>query len=299
MNVTSISVDAFLSDMFCRHWEELPKSILRHIAKVINYDTVPDGVIADNEEIMEIVKWDRLDKMKLIRVLIRCIDRGIVNLDKIKKNLGGYEYKIKDLTFLFMRKPEFIEFFPINLSEIDTVDAATLLSFGSDYFLDKIDFSKYTFNQRESMNIIKGYDYDREIIRKVNYKSLVGYDISEILIKTGELNIDLFNTSSLTSLDWINLLEARPEMLKYCNYQKFNVGDIFYSIKLCCMFEEPDLSQIVIDRDMSTISPLGWELLLIKKPEIFLAYCNFSKLDNINWNNIIKAHPELIVHKPS
>jgi hypothetical protein len=63
------------------------------------------------------------------------------------------------------------------------------------------------------------------------------------------------------------------------------------------MFDEPDLSRIVIDRDMSTISPLGWEMLLIKKPEIFLAYCNFSKLDNINWNNIIKIHPELAVHK--
>lgn len=297
MNVISISVNAFLSDMFCKHWRELPKSVLRHIARVVNYETVPDLLISDNEEIMEIIRWDRLDKMKLIRILIQCIDRGVVDLEKIKKNLGKYEYKVQDLSFLFMRKPEFIEFFPIDLNKIDTVDAATLLSFGSDYFLNKIDFSKHTFNQRESMSIIRGYKYDREIIKKVNYKSLVGYDIAEILIKTGEKNIDLFNTLSLTSLDWINLLDERPEMLKYCNYQKFNVGDIFYSIRLYCMFDEPDLSHIIINRDMSTISPLGWEMLLIKKPEIFLAHCNFSKLDDINWNNIIKAQPELIIYK--
>lgn len=297
MNVISISVDAFLSDMFCKHWEELPRSILKHISKVINYETVPDVVISDNEEIRDIIRWDRLDKMKLVRILIRCIDKDVDDLEKIKKNLRQYDYNVKDLNFLFMRKPEFVEFFQIDLNKIDTSDAATLLSFGSDYFLDKIDFSRHVFSQKESMNIIRGYKYSRNIIEKVNYKSLVGYDICEILINTGEQNIDLFNTSSLTSLDWINLFNIRPEMIKYCNYSKFMTGDIFYSIKLCCMFDDPDLSHLITERDISAVSPFGWELLLIKKPEVFLAYCNFSKLDSMNWNNIIKSRPELSVYR--
>ncbi|MEK6830202.1 MAG: hypothetical protein AABY15_08865, partial [Nanoarchaeota archaeon] len=65
MNVVSITVDAFLSDMFCRHWDELPYSILKHIAKVINYETVPDRIISDNEKIRDLVHWNRFDKMKL------------------------------------------------------------------------------------------------------------------------------------------------------------------------------------------------------------------------------------------
>jgi hypothetical protein len=298
MNVISISVDAILSDMFCKHWKELPMSALKHIAKTIDYNTVPDGVITDNEEIRAIIRWDRLEKMKLIRILIRCIDHNVSDLDKIKKSIQQYEYRVNDLRFLFMRRPEFIEFFPIELNKISTTDAAMLLSFGSDYFLDKIDFSKHTFNFRESMNIIQGYKYDRNILEKVNYKSLKGYQVSEVLINTGERDLDLLDLSTLNSIDWVNLLESRPEMLKYCNYSKFMVGDIFYSIQLCCMFDTPDLSYLVIDRDMNTISPLGWQTLLIEKPEIFLAYCNFSKLDEISWNCILKSRPELHVYKP-
>ena len=298
MNVISISVDAFLSDMFCRHWSELPKSVLKHIAKTIDYETVPDRIIVDNEEVRELIRWDRLEKMKLIRILIRCIDQNVNDMEKIKKSIQQYEYKIKDLRFLFMRRPEFIELFPIDLDKVNTIDAAILLAFGSDYFLDKIDFSKHTFNFRESMNIIQGYKYDRSIIEKVNYKSLKGYQVSEILIQTGERDVDLLDISTLNNIDWINLLEVRPEMLKYCDYSKFMSGDIFYSIKLCCMFDSPDLSHLVLERGVTNISPLGWELLLIKKPEIFLAHCNLSKLEEISWNYILKSRPELHVHKP-
>jgi len=49
---------------------------------------------------------------------------------------------------------------------------------------------------------------------------------------------------------------------------------------------------------MDTISPFGWEKLLIEKPEKFLAHCNFNKLDENNWKYILKEHPEFHVYKP-
>ncbi len=297
MNVISITVNAFLSDMFCNHWQKLPDSILRHISKVIDYESVPDRIIVDNPKIREIVRWDRLDKMKLIRVLIRCVDQNVDDIDKIKKSIQQYEYQIRDLAFLFMRRPHFIELFPINLDKINTNEVAMLLSLGTDYFLGKIDMSKYNFNFRESMNIIQGYKYNRSIIERVNYKSLKGYQVSEILTHTGERDLDILDVSTLTNIDWINLLEVRPEMLKYCDYSKFMTGDIFYSIKLCCMFDDIDLSYLVLNRNLSDISQFGWEMLLIKKPEKFLAYCNFSELEELSWNNIIKIRPELSVYK--
>lgn len=298
MNVISITVDAFLSDMFCGHWNELPKSILKHIAKVIDYETVPDRIISDNKEVRDLIRWDRVEKMKLIRILIRCIDQSVEDLDNIKKHIGQYDYKVKDLAFLFMRRPDFIEFFPIDLNKINSIEAAMLLSLGEDYFLNKIDLSKHRFNSRESMNIIKAYKYRREVIEQVNYKSLKGYEITEILINTGNRDIDLFDLSVLTNIDWINLLEKQPEMLKLCNYNKFMEGDVFYSIRLCCLFETPDLSELVLNRNISEISPLGWEVLLIEKPEIFLTYCDFDKLEEVNWNNILKIRPELHNYKP-
>lgn len=298
MDVISITTNAFLSDMFCNHWETLPLSVLRHISRVVDYESVPDRVVVDNERVRDVIKWNKLDKMKLIRILIRCIDQNVNDLDKIKKSIQQYEYKIKDLTFLFMRRPEFIEFFPIDLNTIETFEAATLLSFGSEYFLDKIDMSRHTFNFRESMNIVKAYGYDRDMLEKVNYRSLKGYQVSEILINTGERDLDILDVSIMTNIDWINLLEVRPEMLKYCDYSKFMSGDIYYSIKLCCMFDTPNLTHLVLDRNLNDVSPLGWEMLLIEKPEIFLAYCNFSKLDESSWNYILKSRPELISYKP-
>jgi len=292
MNVELIITNAFLSDLLSNHWPELSTDILKHIAINVDYKTVPDGVIADNKEIRDIIRWDRLEKMKLIRILIRCIDKDVEDLDNIKNNLHKYEYKISDLSYLFMRKPEFIDFFPIDLKKLNTSEASFLLSFGSNFFLDKIDISKYTFNFRESMNIIRAYNYDRGILEKVNYKSLKGYQISEIIINTGQRDLDILDITLMNNIDWINLLEVNPEMIKYCNYNKFMSGDIFYSIKLYCMFDDIDLSYLVINRNTEEISPLGWEILLIKKPDKFLNICNFDKLEEVNWIKILKFNPE-------
>jgi len=295
MNVISISVEALISNIFSWHWEELPRSILKHLAKIVNYNKVPDRVIADNKEVRSVVRWDRVDKMKMIRILIRCLDNGVEIMDEVK--IEQYEYKIKHLIHLLKRRPEYIELFKVDIDKITTSEAATVLSLGEQYFLDKINLSKYKFNFKESMNIIQGYNYDREIIKQVNHRSLKGYQVSEILTHTGDKNIDLLDINSLTNIDWVNLLMHRPELLKHCNFSKFLSGDIFYSIKLCCMFDSPDLSYLVLDRDISDISPFGWEKLLIEKPEIFLAHCKFDKLDDNNWSNILKSQPDLHVYK--
>jgi hypothetical protein len=297
MSAILISTNAFLADMICNHYEELPNSILSHISKVVDYSLIPERVMVDNESVRSIIKWERVEKMQLIRVFIRCLDQKIDMLDKILPCINRFDYNIKELAHLLQRRPQYIEYFPIDLCDITTSEAAFLLSLGDDYFFDKINFSKYTFNFKESMSIIQGYKYKREVIEKVNYKSLKGYQVAEILINTGERNIDLLNMSLLTNIDWINLLEKRPELLKYCDYDKFLIGDIFYLIKLCCMFESPDLSYLIINRGLDNVSPFGWEKLLIEKPDIFLDYCDFNKLDENNWKHILREHPEFVVYK--
>jgi len=290
MNVISISTEALITDIFCWEWEKLPRSMLKHLAKSVDFNIVPDRVISDNEKVRKVIDWDRVDRMKMIRIIIRCLDNNTDVISEI--NLKKYNYKIKELIHLLKRRPRYIEHFSIDLDKITTSDAATLLSLGDSYILSKVNILKYKFNFKESMNIIRGYKFDRDIIKSVNYRSLKGYQISEILIKTGRKNLDLFSIEILTNIDWINLLELRPEMLDICNIKKFTTGDIFYSIKLCCMFDSPDLSYLVFDRNMDDITPFGWEKLIIEKPEKFLAHCNFSKLEDKNWRNIVKEHPK-------
>jgi len=295
MNVISITADALITDIFSWHWDEIPSSILKHLANNVNYNQVPDRVISENEEVRKVVRWDKIDKMKMIRILIRCLDNDADIMKKV--SIEKYDYKIKHLIHLLKRKPEYVEKFKIDLNKITTSEAAVVLSLGEKYFLDNIKLSNYKFNFKESMNIIKGYNYDRNIIKQVSYKLLKGYQISEILAHTGKESLDLLDINALTSIDWINLLSIRPEMLSYCNFKKFLSGDIFYSIRLCCMFEEPDLSYLVLDRDINKISPFGWEKLLIEKPGKFLAHCKFDKLDDNNWSNILMSQPELHVYK--
>lgn len=297
MNVNFIITNAFISDLFSKHFDILDELELNHISDVVDYNSVPDNVIVDNIEIRNCIRWDRINKMKLIRLLIRFIDRDLEDLEEIKKNIQKYDYKIRDLHFLFMRDPRFIDFFNIDLQKLNTNDAALLLSFGSDYFLEKINLSNYVFNFRESMNIIIGYKYDRDIIEKVNYKSLKGYQISEILSETEERDIDILNLSLMNSIDWVNLLKKKPGMIKYCDYKTFKESDIFNSIQLCCMFKDLNLSYLILERDLSEISPLGWEILLINKPNEFVDLCDFKKLEEINWINILNIRPELSIYK--
>ena len=297
MNIVTIIAEAFLLDILCNHWKEVSRETLKHVNNSVDYKYVPERNLIESEYLRSIIKWEKFEKMKLIRILIRFIDHEIKDLDVIINKLKNHKYKIKDIQFILSRSPGYIKHFSIDLSKITTLEAASLLSYGHEYYLDKIDLLKHKFNFKESMNIIVGYKYNRDILEKVNYNSLKGYQVAEIIINTNERDIDILNLSTLTNIDWVNLLKERPNMIKYCDYEKFKKGDIFYSIKLCCMFDEPNLSYLIKERGMSEISPFGWEKLIIEKPEIFLEYCDFTKFDEYNWKKILDSHPGFIVYK--
>ena len=70
MNVISISTEALITDIFCWEWEKLPRSMLKHLAKSVDFNIVPDRVISDNEEVRKVIDWDRVDRMKMIRIII-------------------------------------------------------------------------------------------------------------------------------------------------------------------------------------------------------------------------------------
>lgn len=303
MNVVSIAKEAFLKDIFCKHWGLLSPQELLHVSGLISYSHVPDNVIANNQEVIDVIDWDRIGRMQMIRILIRSIDHNIDILDKV--DLKKFDYKINEIKFLLRRNPNHIEHFPFDLGKLKTSEAAVLLSMelndetyiDKEYFLNRINLLDHEFSPMQSMSIAERFHFRRDVLESVDFKSFKGYQISKILAITGEANMDILDIKKLSSIDWINLLEVRPSMLKHCDLNKFNIGDIFYSIRMCCMFDTPDLSHMVMSRDMKSITPFGWEKLLIEKPEIFLAHCNFSKLDGNNWKNILLHHPKLVSYK--
>lgn len=294
MDDNSIIADSIIANMFCEYWDKVPRSVLKHLSKVVNYSLVPERLLIYQKEVRDIVKWHRVDRMYLVRLLVRCIDHDIDIVNKL--NLKSRDYKIKEISYLLKRRPEFIRFFDIDLNKITTTEAASVLSLGSDYYLDKVKFSKYKFNFKESMSIIRGYNYRKNIVEQVNYKSLKGYQIVEILINTNTESLDLFDLSKITTTDWLTLIESNPDMISICDLNKFENSDIFNSIKLCCIFNDTELNYLILKRDLKLISPFGWEKLLIHKNE-FNDLCDFNKLDENNWRNISEYKPELIKYK--
>jgi len=270
----------------------MSKEELAHICSVLDYPSLEDRYISDNEYVYPYIHWNKLDKMQAIRIVSRNKDL----LDRI--NLKQYTYRVKDIFFLLQNDYKLIfKFFDFNYDNLSQEDAHAIFCLGKDEFLELIDISKYNFGFIEMIDIIRAYEYRRDIIERLNYKILKNYHITEILMNTGKESLDLFDLEMLSTLNWLDLLEQQPEFIYNCDFEKFTNGDPFNLIQLIILFDKPDLTYLIKEIDVDDITAFGWEKLLIYKPEQFVDKCDFSKLKENNWLEINLCRPELIVYK--
>lgn len=215
-----------------------------------------------------------------------------------KIDLKKYTYKVKDIFFLLQNDYTLIfKFFDFDFNNLSQEDAYAIFCLGKDEFLNLIDITKYNFGFIEMMDIIRAYKYRREVIEKLKYTSLKNYQVTEILMNTGEESIDLFNLEILSTLNWLDLLSQQPDFIYCCDFDKFVHGDPFNLIQLVVLFDKPDLTYLIDKIDINDITPFGWEKLLIYKSDKFIDRCDFSKLNEGNWSEISIAKPELLVYK--
>lgn len=288
----NIISQSMLSDYFCKYLKELDSDELKHINNFINYESIPDRLIADNDELHPFIKWDRISKMQAIRLVSR-------NLDLVKYiNLKKYSYRIREI-FWFIKSDytRLFEHFDFNIENASHEDNYLLLCLGEKYFEERIQIEDFKFSVTECRDIIRAYKYRREIIMRMNYADFKNYQVTEILSKTGEENTDLFDLDILSTLNWIELLNYQPDFIDRCDFDKFKNGDPFNLIQLAVLFETPDLSYLVFEIDRDEISPFGWEKLLICNPEKYTDICDFRKFSEDNWNRISVARPELLAYK--
>jgi len=291
----NILVESLLVDSFNYRWWDFTDEELRHLATVINHEDILDRLIVENESVRDVIIWDKMDRMKIIRVTIGLFDRGIQLPPEA--DLSKHNYKVKEVKYLLERKPEYSEAFNFNLRKLKLLEAHMLLSMGKEYFFDNIPIEEYKLNYQEYVDIIRAYNYEDRILSRIDLKVLNGHNITEILIVKGIEYSKFFNLKKLTPIDWIDLLKERPEMLVKCNLSIFDREDVYYLIQLVVLFDEPDMTDMILERDISSISPLGWEKLLIHNPDKFIDLCDFSCLNELNWNAIKIHRPELLVFK--
>lgn len=288
----NIILQAILTNFFCDNYFDLSEKEIRHINKYIDYDSMPDRVISDNIELHPYIEWNRISKMKAIRLVSKSF-----NLTEYI-NLKNYDYKIREI-FWFIKTDytRLFQFFNFDLTKCSHEDVYLLLCLGEEYFEQRINFDNYKFSFMEIMDIIRSYKYRRDIILRLDYSKLKNYQCTEILSNTGEENMDLFNIEELSTLNWLELLNYQPGFIEFCDIEKFKKGDLFNLIQLVILFEKPDLSYLISEIETSEISAFGWEKLLICSPEKFTDICDFRKLNEDNWNRISKYRPELIPYK--
>lgn len=278
--------------LFSSDWELFTHEELIHMCDILDYPNIQDRYLCDIPELYPYIKWERLEKMQAIRIVTRHPEL----LDRI--DLKKYTYKIKEIWyFVQIDHTRLFTYFDFDFKFLTKEDAYFLLCLGKEDFLSLIDLQAHSFNHIEVLHIIKAYDCRREVILNMDYKQLNSSQITDIIIETGEDLLDLFALDKLTTLNWLELLAYRPEFLEKCDFNKFINGDPFNLVQLVTMFKNPDLFFLIKEINTNEITAFGWEKLLIYHPDKAVEICDFKKLRENNWIEILKENPHLEMHK--
>lgn len=259
----------------------LPEQIFNILSKFINPNFIDDKSLLSNDRIKNHIDWDKLDKLKLLRLIIR--DKYVLE----RLDLNKHDFTLKDLIPVFMMHPDLIEYFEIDYNNLTPIDAINLLKINT-VFIEKIDLSKYKYSKNEIVQILESFHGCPKIIENLNIENLDHYAIRALIMKSGEKYIDKLDLKKLKALDWLEILTKKPEFIKHCNLELFTIGDCFLLTKLVQII--PDLDYL-IEENKDKISALGWESLLIFDHEKYSKYCNFDCLSKKNWLNITTYHP--------
>ena len=289
---TNIIIQALLPQILSDSWKELNEDELFHICKYVDYNKIPDRVIADSEILQGFICWDNLDKMKIIRIVAR--NESVLRFVDLSK----YKYTIKEIKAMLKIRPHLINEFNINFGAISHDDAFYLLTIGVKEISERVNMRNYDFTAKEIYKIIEHNYFEESIVDNFDLKKLKDYHVCQMIINTGEAYFDRMNLKILTARKWIEILQVRPELLQHCDLNKFIQGDIFNSVELICLFEQEDFDFLIKDRNcQDELSPLGWEKLMISKPEEYADICCYWKLNESNWKNILTIHPYLEKYK--
>jgi len=280
-------IESFLIHEFCNNWELYSLEELMHISSLVDYEYVPDRIIADNLEIQYTIEWERVDKMKMIRLIAR--NKKLLN----RFDINQFKYSIAEIRHLLKIRPELSDDFKVDYKNLSKEDAFILLELGHYVLFKKIDLDKYVFDGLEIFEIIKAHKFERRVMKRFNLKILKDYHFAEILIETNDKNLDLIDISKITPYNWLEVFRHRKNLLKYCNVDLFKKADIFYSILLLSIIKRKDLFYLISDRNYKReISTFGWEELIRSFPD-WVDKCPAGKLDDRSRKRILKVHPKL------
>jgi len=278
----SISFCLYLNDN-----NKIPDSLKNYFSKKINPNAIHDKDFSRNKEMYENINWSLLERNKALRIISRDVE--ILNFVNIER----YKFSILELFPIFINHPDLIEFFIKDFENITNLEAIRILECNED-LIEKIDISKFTFNKKDTLQIINKFQHSERILERINLYNIDNYSTKKLIMKTGIDYIDRLNIKQLNSIDWLEILKKHNDLINFCDLSIFEIGDCYYLTKLIETF--PDLDYLII-KNADKISALGWENLLKFDYEKYEKVCDWSKLTELTWKKLSKVNPDINIKK--
>lgn len=272
-----------------KYWEFLEDDELKHLLSRIDLNRLSDNVIVDNVYIRNQVDWDKVPRSKLLRCASRFLDIQetdyVVDVMKLpQRNISASE-----VLHIVRRQPNMIDILGIDLQKLSTKEAYELLLLGVSYFLKRIPIEKYNFDYHQAFNISKAFNHRIDVFERLPYRSFNNLQVSQIMSKHGKKAEHFFDLNKLKPVDWIYILEKKPETYDLMDPTIFLETDVYELVRLLeiCDYEE---LHVMMKFKHKELTAYGIERLLINH----FQYHKIVDLSKLNKNNILKIqqyHP--------
>ena len=272
-----------------KHWEFLEEDEIRHLLSRVDLNRLSDQIIVDNIYIRNQIDWDKIPRNKLLRCASRFIDINEIDyvIDIIqlpKRNIA-----VSEVMHLAIRRPNIIEVLGIDLKSISQKEAYELLLLGANYFLEHIDIEKFKFDYHQAFNISKTYQHKIEVLKRLPYHKFNNLQISQVISEHGEEVVNFFDLNKLTPIDWIYILERRPETYEFMDPIIFLETDVYELVRLLEIFDYEEL-HVIMKHKYKELTSYGIERLIIAHYQ-YHEIVDLSKLNKNNIAMIQKHHP--------
>ena len=231
-----------------------------------------------------------MPRSKLIRCASRLIDNKEHDYVIDVMRLPERNLTISETMHLIRRDPSIVDVLGINLDKATTKEAHNILLLGMDFFLDRIDISKHKFDYHQAFNIAKTYGFRMDVLKQLPYRKFNNLQVSQVVAFGGEPYVELFNLEKLKPVDWIYILERRPELYELLDPMLFFDGDVYELVRLMELFDHEEL-HVMMKHRIKDLTPYGTERLLIAH----YGYKNSVNLSILDANNVAKIqeyHPD-------
>jgi len=269
-------------------WEFISEKCYKLIMDHIELSNIDDRVLLTDRQIRSTINWNRLSKKHLIRLM--CRDKTVLDLIDI----SSYDFNISELESFFKFHPDMFERFTFYVEDLTNRDLITLLKINPE-LIEQYESGTISFNVMEYTEIIREFNQVHAIIKLLEFEKMDNFHTRSLLIYTGDKYIDKLILKKLKILDWIEIVKERPELVNYIPDEILKNANDYNICQFACYV--PDL-EFLIEERKDQLSAFCWEYLLTHNAEGFKNICDFSKLKEVNWINILKARPELYYLKP-